>query len=137
MNKRAQELSVNTIILIILAVVVLVILVLGFTIGWNRFVPFISKTNVDQVISACDIACSLNNQYDYCSIPRELKAQDVTLRDVTCNFLSKQQTQYLVKTCPSIDCATIVFDEADCAEGKTLQTLNNGMLESTPCTAAA
>ncbi|MEK6819827.1 MAG: hypothetical protein AABY03_01350 [Nanoarchaeota archaeon] len=55
-NKRGQGLSVNAIILIVLGIVVLVLMVLGFTIGWSKILPFISTNNADTLVTACSIA---------------------------------------------------------------------------------
>ncbi len=114
-NRRGQELSTNTIIMVILGIIVLVILVLGFTIGWDRFLPFIRSNNIDQVKSACSIACSTNNQYDYCSLSRTLKADDLPTENGeqlkqkagTCNFFATESdyANYGIEACSSIDCS--------------------------------
>ena len=50
-GKRGQGLSTSTIVLIILAVAVLVILILGFTIGWSSFLPFLKTNNVNNIVN--------------------------------------------------------------------------------------
>ena len=42
-NKKAQEFSTNTIILIILGIVVLVVLIIGFSFGWEKVAPWLSQ----------------------------------------------------------------------------------------------
>ena len=86
MNKKGQELSTTTIILLILAVLVLVFLILGFSVGWSKINPFLSKSNVDSISDACNIACSTNQNYAFCSQPRDLRAEDAKLKEVNCNF---------------------------------------------------
>jgi hypothetical protein len=76
-NKKGQGLSTNAIILIILGIIVLVILVLGFTIGWNRLLPFVASNNVENIKTTCSTSCATNNEYDYCSLQRTLKADDL------------------------------------------------------------
>lgn len=95
MNKRGQGLSINAIILIILAVVVLVMLILGFTIGWGKILPFVSTNNVGTISTACQASCNLNNQYDFCTLKRDLKTEDTEVNDVTCNELATN-TSYSV-----------------------------------------
>lgn len=107
-NKKGQGLSTNAIILIVLGIFVLAILILGFTLGWSKIAPWISTTNVDDVVQACSIACSVDNQYDFCTIKRDLKGQDVELKEVTCNYLSKYEPTYNVQVCP-IACENILF----------------------------
>ncbi len=72
-NLRGQGLSTNAIILIILGIIVLVVLVLGFTIGWGRLLPFVSSNNIENLQTACSSACATSNDYDYCTLQREVK----------------------------------------------------------------
>jgi hypothetical protein len=149
MNKRGQGLSTNAIILIILGVFVLAILILGFTLGWSKIAPWISTTNVDDIVTSCSVACSTNSQFGFCSSKQNLRADGVKLEDVTCNYLAKNQTQYGIETCPQITCDNIVFllgagadnllDENDCLpehSGKTIQALVNDKLLTFNCPVA-
>jgi len=112
-NIKGQGLSVNAIILIILGLVVLVILILGFTMGWNRIFPFVSTNNVQNVVTACETACTTGSQYDYCTVQREVsdgtnpKIKDA---DTTCEKLAsggKYATRgYGVGACSAISCTS-------------------------------
>ena len=146
MNKRGQELSTTTVILLILAVLVLVFLILGFSVGWSKINPFLSKSNVDSISDACNIACSTNQNYAFCSQPRDLRAEDDKLKGVTCNFLSGNQnlkTKYSVTECPTIACNQILSSatteggaKSDCAEksiGDVVQYLEADMLKTYVC----
>ena len=74
-NKKAQEMSLNTIILIILGLVVLVVLIIGFTVGFkNLKEKIIPSNNIQTIADQCNLACSLGQEYDYCSKERELKS---------------------------------------------------------------
>jgi len=118
-NKRGQGLSVNAIILIVLGVVVLAVLIVGFTMGWQKILPFMSTNNVDTIVSACATACSTGSQYDFCSLTRDLKAGDDSVKDVTCNYLAEKQTQFGVDSCPSVSCDNVVLREQKLVEGVT------------------
>ena len=72
-DKRGQGLSTNAIILIILGVIILVILIAGFTLGWNKLLPFISTNNIDTIKNSCSIACATESAFNYCSVEREVK----------------------------------------------------------------
>ena len=75
-NKKAQGLSITTLILIIIGVVILVVLIFGFTAGWGNIKDWIApSSNVDQVVSACSVACSSDQKYDFCSEVRTLKVE--------------------------------------------------------------
>lgn len=103
---RGQGLSVNAIILIILGITVLVILILGFTIGWNRLVPFVKTNNVQNIVTACDTACTTGAQFDYCSAPRELNDGTSKYTDNCYNFAidpeDKGYAKYGIQDCPAL-----------------------------------
>ena len=134
-DKKGQGLSVNAIILIVLGIVVLVLLILGFTLGFGQFKSIrdaFLPTNVGTIVKACEVACSTNSQFDYCSQGRELKIDDATLTGVTCNYLAQKRTDLGIR-CSTISCDNIEIVEANaesllngfCAgkEGKTIQAL--------------
>ena len=76
-NKKAQGLSVTTIILIVLGVVVLVVLIIGFTSGWSSISNWISPSNnLQEIQSQCSIACASGNTYDWCTTKRTVKIKD-------------------------------------------------------------
>lgn len=107
-NKKAQGMSTTTIILLILGIVVLVVLILGFTMGWNRIAPWLSTNNVDIISGACSTACSTNSQYEFCSVPREVKDGVNDKFEATCYELATEETylarNYGIAECPSITC---------------------------------
>ena len=113
MNKRGQDLSTSTIILIILGIAVLVILIIGFTIGWQKVLPFISSNNVDTIVNQCQASCTTSDVYGYCTLQRKLVADDLPTdaagkvqKDVsnTCEFFSTDSAymKYNVGKCPSL-----------------------------------
>jgi len=126
MSKRGQSMSTNTIVLLILALVVLVVLILGFTMGWSKVLPWVSKANVDNVITSCEAACSTNSFYDYCSAERTLKDKEGNKIITTCSVFSTEKSfiKYGIKAC-EINC------QRPCAEisinsQKGSSTLNTG-----------
>ncbi len=77
-NKKGAELTIGTIVIIVLALVVLVVLILGFTSGWGnlwgRITSFFGGgNNVDSVVQACSVVCSTNSMNDFCVIDRTLR----------------------------------------------------------------
>jgi len=107
MDKRGQGLSTNAIILIILGVVVLVVLIVGFTMGWDTIAPWLSKDNVQNIVTSCEVACSTQNVYDYCSRERELKSDDLpdNQKEVSgnCTFFSTDPyKKYGITECPGL-----------------------------------
>lgn len=77
MDKRGQGLSVNAIILIVLGIVILIVLIAGFTIGFNKFLPFLASNNVNTISTSCSVACSTGSVYEFCSLQRTLEADDI------------------------------------------------------------
>ena len=145
-DKRAQELSTNTIILIILGIAILVILIVGFMIGWNKILPFLNPANVDDIKNACSIACTTNSQYGFCSSLKDLKSDTEDLKQVTCNFLAQKRPAYGIDSCASVNCDNIVFvelaagekidDKCTGNEGKIIQGLSGNTMMTKECPAA-
>ena len=125
-NKKAQGMSVTTIILIVLGLAVLVILILGFSMGWSNLRQFIApSSNVDSVVQQCSIACSTDQKFAFCTEKRELKSADETLSDVTCYSLAEKKSVYGIAKCGTMDCGIFANEaaaKAGCAEvGEELQ----------------
>jgi len=110
-NKRGQGLSTNAIILIILGIVILVVLIIGFTMGWDRLAPWLSKEYVDEVVNGCGVACNTQATYGFCSEKRELiDAEKNEYKDITCHALSviPETEKYGIAPC-NLDCDDIGF----------------------------
>lgn len=107
MERRGQGLSTSAIVLIVLGVIVLVILVLGFTIGWNRLLPFVQNNNVENIQTACSVACSTGNSYDFCTQNRTLKTDTLEFTDNCEGFATNttyQQYNFGIDECAEITC---------------------------------
>lgn len=80
MNKRGQDLTIGTLILIVLGVVVLVLLIIGFTRGWD-FIFGKFDVAPGQDLQAVQKACELSEQadlrIDYCTF-KEIEFQGDT-----------------------------------------------------------
>ena len=104
-NKKAQGLSITTIILIILGVMVLVALILAFTIGWAGVKDWIvPSNNVQQIVDQCKIACASGKTAAFCTDTKTLKTEDKTFEKVTCEKLSLDydKIQYGIEKCPGL-----------------------------------
>jgi hypothetical protein len=126
MKKRGQGLSTNSIILLILGIVVLVMLIAGFTMGWGKIAPWISKNNVDTIVKSCASSCSTNSAYDYCVMERELKDEKANKVIASCYALSLSHSDYKIGKCENL-CDTL----KNCNSGKdnlrgTLRKLADG-----------
>ena len=120
MNKRGQGLSTTAIILIVLGVLILVFLIIGFAIGWGKIFPWISPpNNVDDIAEKCQLACTTQGKYDYCSSVRDVKVENdfkVGAKnlgkkfDANCYELANFALTLGIQKCSSIDCGK--FDEA-------------------------
>jgi hypothetical protein len=89
-NKKAQNLSLTTIILIVLGIVLLVLLIWGFSTGWGNLWERINfwsgGSNVDTIKQACDLACSTGSEAKYCSEVKTLKLNEKTIKGSCKNF---------------------------------------------------
>ena len=109
LNKRGQGLSTNAIILIILGVFVLAILILGFTLGWDKLAPWISTSdnNVATIATACTIACNTHSQFDFCSVGRTVNDGVNEFEDTCYNLATGAEytsKNYGINKCPAITC---------------------------------
>ena len=93
-NKKGQGMSTSTIILLILGLVILVVLVLGFSLGWNKLAPWINSNNLETIKTSCGAACSTGSTYDFCNFPREVKDGVNKKFESTCKSLSTEE-QYV------------------------------------------
>lgn len=70
MNKRGQDLSIGTLILIVLGIVVLVLLILGFSLGWSNLWEkidiFGGTSSVGDIVIACKLAHTSQDSYTLC-----------------------------------------------------------------------
>ncbi|HLC53493.1 MAG TPA: hypothetical protein VJK03_03030 [Candidatus Nanoarchaeia archaeon] len=122
-NKRGQELSVNTLILIIIGVLILVFLIIGFTIGWKKIFPFLTPgNNIKDLVDKCSLACNTNARYDFCTAKRDVRVdeplpaleqseiwkkktkKDKTEFKATCHDLSLLKDDIGLEECPSFEC---------------------------------
>ena len=103
-DKRAQGLSTNSIILIVLGVIVLVVLILGFTLGWSRIAPWLgSSNNVDQIVQECGVACSTNAKFAYCSQERTIEIDGQNSIPGNCSsFVDIESNKYGIQDCKEI-----------------------------------
>lgn len=120
-NKRGQELSVNTLILIIIGVLVLVFLIIGFTIGWQKIFPFITPGNtVKDVSDKCILSCKTQSSYDYCTTKREIRVDepiDVLGDKFMASCYELKDVNVLgIEGCPSISCKDFVYSNKRLAE---------------------
>ena len=106
-NKKAQGMSTTTIVLLVLGLIILVVLILGFTMGWQKFAPWlVSSNNIDNIKTACSVSCSTGGTYDFCSLQRDV---DDGVKDEfpsTCDLLSTkpEHAGYGIEKCPEITC---------------------------------
>ena len=78
MGKKGQDLSIGTLILIVLGIIVLVLLILGFSMGWSNLWAKINifggggKSDISAMVTACNLAVISNSVYDYCNDFKEV-----------------------------------------------------------------
>lgn len=117
MNKKGAELAIGTIVVIILALVVLVVLIYGFTVGWGNLFQNIlgfggGQVNVQTVVSSCQISCSTQGVYDYCTKKRNVVFEEGKKGELlTCDDLERRNVG--LESCASVDC--VIAEEGICS----------------------
>ncbi len=106
-NKKAQSMSTNTIILLVLGLVILVVLIIGFSTGWESFNKIINPSNVDGVVEDCSSACGLNQKFAYCSSLRQIRINEENVNiQTSCAVLAAvpELGRGYFDDCGGIDC---------------------------------
>lgn len=86
-GKKAQGMSTSTIILLVLGIAILVILIFGFTQGWGKIAPWLSKDNADSIKNTCTASSITGGEFEYCSKIQELKSEGETIK-TSCAILA-------------------------------------------------
>ena len=113
-SKRAAEMTIGTLVVIVLAIIVLVVLALGFGMGWNslwsKISPYLGGSgggsNVASVKQACEILCDsgqvdAGSKDEYCTSKKTVILDSKTTKSDTC---AKLAAQIGAKAC-NIKCA--------------------------------
>ncbi|MDP2946928.1 MAG: hypothetical protein Q8N88_02340 [Nanoarchaeota archaeon] len=77
-KKKGQELTLGTVILIVLGIAVLIFLIFGFSTGWGNLWDRITnwsggRANLDTIKTGCELACAQNSVQDWCNFQRTVK----------------------------------------------------------------
>jgi hypothetical protein len=77
-DKRAQEMTLGTVILIVLGIAVLVFLVFGFSTGWSNLWDRVTNfsggsSNLDTIKQSCALACTGQSTDAFCNEVRTVK----------------------------------------------------------------
>ena len=80
-NKNGQQMTLGTIIAIVLGLVVLVFLIYGFSTGWGNLWDRVNafgggSVNVDTINTACVLACQQNSEHGFCVQTRKVVEQE-------------------------------------------------------------
>ncbi len=105
-NKKGQGMSTNTIVLLILGLILLVALIFGFATGWKTFSNIANPTNIDSLVEDCQVACSLGNEYAFCSSERNLRINEQDTKIKTSCYVLSGLDEYAsyFGACPGIQC---------------------------------
>lgn len=127
-NKKGQELTLGTILLIVIGVLVLVILIWGFSMGWGNFWSKISAffggggNNVDSVKLACNLDCQPGSERAFCISKRSLKYEDSSGKmqkaSLSCDEIRRGQYQSIV----NLNSCQISFEECDKLKTSSITT---------------
>ncbi len=114
-GKKGAEMTIGTIVVIVLAVAVLVFLIWGFSTGWTNLWGKVNSyfggaANVDTIRQACVIACNTQQKYDYCektqtiNFGEEIEGLNMSSLSGSCKeFANSTYGQYTgVADCPGL-----------------------------------
>ncbi len=107
MSRKAQGLSINTIVLLILAVLVLVLVIVGFTMGWENLWSLVrgitpTKNNVDFVVNSCSLQCASQQVNEFCNTKKNVKGGE-SLGIPSAEYTCGQLRNFLRGKTPNLD----------------------------------
>ena len=127
-NRKGQQMTLTTIIAIVLGLVVLIFLIYGFSTGWGNLWQKITglgggDVNIDTLSTACTLACQQKLEYAFCTQPRDLVvAKNQKKIGTTCNAMASDTpisltasgkagtstgtAKNIVDKCPEITCTS-------------------------------
>ena len=77
MNKKAMEMVIGTVIIIVIALAVLVTVLYAFYRTEGNFRQaidnFFKKSNVDDIVDQCNRLADLESEYEYCCVDKEIR----------------------------------------------------------------
>ncbi|MBT6956199.1 hypothetical protein HN997_02815 [archaeon] len=117
-DKKAQQLTIGTLIIIVLGIAVLAFLIYGFSTGWgNLWEKFTAygggRENADTIRQACILACTGGQENQYCESKRTLNlANGKTLKGSCINLKSELG----LSTCDTADCTTANTYKRNCED---------------------
>lgn len=98
MNKRATELMITTVVVIVLAILVAVVLIVFWDMETGIFSNFINnlvgETNVDSIVIVCNSLAERSSIYDFCCSKKEVKYEidnEIKKETFTCKELAEKQ----------------------------------------------
>ena len=93
--------------LVILVLFVMFILIVGFATGWgnlwSRILGFFGGANVDTVVRACEVACTMQSQNDYCIMERKIRFEENTERNGKYNCKALEREVVGLNKCVSFE----------------------------------
>ena len=119
MNKKAVEMNIATIIVVILAILVLVIVALYFTGGmktlWGKITPVPAAwdiTQATQARSACTLLCSAQDKTAFCEYEASIDQKDSEGNVVATQKLHCWQEP--INAQKESECISVGFDKDSC-----------------------
>ena len=99
MNKKGSEMTLGTIIAIVLGITVLVFLIFGFSTGWNNMWDKVSNlgggnVNVGTIKTACVLACQQKDVYGFNSQQREVILEDGVKGTGSCKEFAEENVNF-------------------------------------------
>jgi len=85
MNRKAMQLAISTIILLVIGVVILIAIIVAVTGGFDRLKgttePFTNTAEAIAVKDSCVMACENNVKISYCCDEREIDGNSIKCDD--------------------------------------------------------
>lgn len=112
MNKKGAEMTIGTIVIIVLALIVLVVVALGFTTGWKNLWDKVNifgggGSSLSTVSQACQIACEAGDNTGFCVQVREVKGLSSSQANLLVQVIGAQNVDVNKGTAKGLNCGDL------------------------------
>jgi len=107
LDKKAQQLSTTTLILLVLGIIILVLVIIGLSIGFGNLTDkiniFAGSNTLSDIVLACKIDAAANAKISYCNSERPVKLGGEKI-NIKC---SDPRVSDLLDPAEKIDCTNL------------------------------
>ncbi len=113
MKRKNGDVTVGTLVSIVLAIVVIAFLVYGFSTGWTNLWGKVTDfgggdSNVDDIVLACQLACAQQRTNEFCAVEKTVKFGNSETAEGSCEALRVSNVKNIdIDDCGAVTCTDV------------------------------